>query len=164
MGPSTNDQGRRVSEQSSISVKKGEGKQKKHFLLSSNGTGSVLENVLPLSRYPNSWTYVQHYFIGRLVENKRTFHLLFWSLLIFRQFNAQVIFTLLIMFFPQYEWWQVCSMGERCCCYCTHLLFSDMLSITSDLDICPLSIIKRLFFSLLFCHYLSTRFSSWGYG
>ena len=54
MGPSTNDQGRRVSEQSSISVKKGEGKQKKHFLLSSNGTGSVLENVLPLSRYPNS--------------------------------------------------------------------------------------------------------------
>ena len=29
---------------------------------------------------------------------------------------------------------------------CTHLLFSDMLSITSDLDICPLSIIKRLFF------------------
>ena len=49
MGPSTNDQGRRVSEQSSISVKKGEGKQKKsifYYLQTERGVFWKMSSLL----------------------------------------------------------------------------------------------------------------------
>ena len=161
MGPSTNDQGRRVSEQSSISVKKGkESKKAFSIIIKRNRECWKMSSPATWNRYPNSWS-------------------INWTLLerqIYRKQMPLLFCLLIIVIFPSIQrssnihftdhalpsvWMMTSLFNGGTLPLHTSSFFRYAFNHIGSRYLPPFDN-KTTLFSLLSCHYLSTRSSSWG--